>query len=192
MLACFARGSGLDGRGCKRQRMRIQHDGRKSYLAHPSAGEFPVFRAPDVPPSRVSGPRSPASFGRLFRTMATSHLVSPRSCAQRRKNRCPLSSRCSRIRWHQGKSPPEPKKTRPERSPRPSRPVSAPSPEMCVRNAENSGSRDLPGKGARRAPTASRALSETSLRRRISPTQPLHYPSQKSRRRRRGRTGRWG
>ena len=71
MLACFARGSGLDGRGCKRQRMRIQHDGRKSYLAHPSAGEFPVFRAPDVPPSRVSGPRSPASFGRLFRTMAT-------------------------------------------------------------------------------------------------------------------------
>ena len=53
-------------------------------------------------------------------------------------------------------------------------------------------SRDLPGKGARRAPTASRALSETSLRRRISPTQPLHYPSQKSRRRRRGRTGRWG
>mmetsp|Transcript_6584 Transcript_6584/g.27368 ORF Transcript_6584/g.27368 Transcript_6584/m.27368 type:complete len:289 (-) Transcript_6584:1639-2505(-) len=39
MLACFARGSGLDGRGCKRQRMRIQHDGRKSYLAHPSAEE---------------------------------------------------------------------------------------------------------------------------------------------------------
>ena len=139
-------------------------------------------------PARVRPLLSVDCFARWRR----SHLVSPRSCAQRWKNRCPLSSRCSRIRWHQGKGPPGPKKTRPERSPRPSRPVSAPSPEMCVRNAENSGSRDLPGKGARRAPTASRALSETSLRRRISPTQPLHYPSQKSRRRRRGRTGRWG
>ena len=139
-------------------------------------------------PARVRPLLSVDCFARWRR----SHLVSPRSCAQRWKNRCPLSSRCSRIRWHQGKSPPEPKKR--VRSARRDRrdPFPHPPPKRACVTQKTPGSRDLPGKGARRAPTASRALSETSLRRRISPTRPLHYPSQKSRRRRRGRTGRWG
>ena len=124
-------------------------------------------------PARVRPLLSVDCFARWRR----SHLVSPRSCAQRWKNRCPLSSRCSRIRWHQGKSPPGPKKTRPERSPRPSRPVSAPSPEMCVRNAENSLVSGSAGK--RRAACAHRVaralgnLAKTAYLTHTTPTLPI-------------------
>ena len=38
MLACFARGSGLDCRGGKRQRIRTGMEGRHSYLANASPG----------------------------------------------------------------------------------------------------------------------------------------------------------
>ena len=40
MLACFAKGSGLDGRGSKRQRLRqTQHGDRGGFLSSPSAEE---------------------------------------------------------------------------------------------------------------------------------------------------------
>jgi hypothetical protein len=38
MLACFARGSGLDCRGGKRQRIRLRMEGHHSYLANASPG----------------------------------------------------------------------------------------------------------------------------------------------------------
>lgn len=117
-----------------------------------------------------------ASFGRLFRTMATSHLVSPRSCAQRRKNRCPLSSRCSRIRWHQGKSPPGQKKR--VRSARRDRrdPFPHPPPK-CACNAENSLVSGSAGK--RRAACAHRVaralgnLAKTAYLTHTTPTLPI-------------------
>ena len=56
MLACFTRGSGLDGRGAKRHRIRLRMEGHHSYLANPSPGaslENPA-RDPSRRPLRVS------------------------------------------------------------------------------------------------------------------------------------------
>jgi hypothetical protein len=65
MLACFARGSGLDGRGAKRHRPRATRaEGHQSYLANPSPGASATRSARERPASAISVPVIRVSFSR--------------------------------------------------------------------------------------------------------------------------------